>query len=264
MKTEQHQQVFRLSMDLLDAVDLEELEETRNAMIEMNIFHAPYPEFAIEVSRDFVWNLCEKIWPDFNGGDSWRFGLFIVYNENEANEAIYHGPVYALRDNKVHNMHDVVSEMVLKGQITEKDSEKNKLWIRSVSGILFTMLIIFLATKNTEKEQFLNKAILKGKTNKTNEHKRNFPITTTLRIGKITETVGTEGGGGWKVRPHLRRGHIRSQAYGPNREMHKQIFIAPIFVHADEGWIAERKAYNVSVIHGGLQKQTGGNHASAL
>lgn len=54
-----------------------------------------------------------------------------------------------------------------------------------------------------------------------------------------------EGEDGRRVRPHLRRGHVRRQHYGPGREFIRQVFIEPVFVNADEGWIAERTAYNV-------------------
>ena len=48
------------------------------------------------------------------------------------------------------------------------------------------------------------------------------------------------------VRPHLRRGHLRNQRIGEGRKEVKQIFIQPVFVNADDGWIEnQRKEYRV-------------------
>jgi len=49
-------------------------------------------------------------------------------------------------------------------------------------------------------------------------------------------------------KPHsrkTRRGHIRSQHYGVNNSEVKKIFIHPIFVNADDGWIDAKKTYRV-------------------
>lgn len=76
--------------------------------------------------------------------------------------------------------------------------------------------------------------------------KRNHLYTTTIRIGaEAQRTAQAESqSSGRTVRPHLRRGHIRRQHFGPGREMQKSIWIEPTFVN---GLVPdEREAYNVS------------------
>lgn len=40
---------------------------------------------------------------------------------------------------------------------------------------------------------------------------------------------------GLKVRPHLRRGHWRNQAHGPQRSQHKWIWVRPCLINPDDG-----------------------------
>ena len=86
-------------------------------------------------------------------------------------------------------------------------------------------LIVLLATKNHIKEVRLDKDIAKGRYNKKQAYRKDYPITTTISIGKITETYESKGGTGSPKRPHMRRGHIRTQHYGPKNELTQKIFI---------------------------------------
>lgn len=116
--------------------------------------------------------------------------------------------------------------------------------LKRLSTAVFYLLVVLLATKNVEKKEVINRKLAAGKFNRSKAYRKDYPITTTLTIGKITENHESVGTGS-TVRPHLRRGHIRNQHYGPNNEMTKKIFIQPVFVNADEGWVANREAYNV-------------------
>jgi hypothetical protein len=110
------------------------------------------------------------------------------------------------------------------------------------AGDLLMTLTVVLATKNVIKKEVVNKLARLGIGLKKNPYHK----TTTLTIGKVTEKADGKGGhDGSHRRPHLRRGHKRDQRYGPNWQYTRQIFIEPVFVNADEGWIAERTAYNV-------------------
>ena len=82
---------------------------------------------------------------------------------------------------------------------------------------------------------------------KSRKRPRSYEYVTTIKIGKITETMRFDGDGHGSVRPHLRRGHIRNQRVGKGLEEVKPIFIHPVFVNADEGWINnQRKEYRIT------------------
>lgn len=107
-------------------------------------------------------------------------------------------------------------------------------------GYAYCVLLVLLATRNVIRETTVSKAARLG------IGKNRYPYTTTLKLGAITETAKDGAGVGAARRPHLRRGHIRRQHYGPGNEFVKRIWVQPVFVNATEGWIAPRTAYNVS------------------
>ena len=258
-KAEDYPQVFRISSEIWDAMDLDDVEATINDMRKGDLCHPPMPKYAIEVGEKFIDRLMAMVahrqkWEAEK--ESYGFGLFIEFScPNYPHLKEINFKIKRLEGKYVDDWEATAKEMLVQKIITQHKYDTLIQIMTSLTFVVNSVLICLLATRNTTREQKIDKNMVQGKVNGTNKYRKDFPVTTTLRIGKITETLTSEGGGGWKVRPHLRRGHLRSQFYGPNRELHRQIFIAPVFVNADEGWIAERKAYNVSVGHGRVQKQ---------
>ena len=78
------------------------------------------------------------------------------------------------------------------------------------------------------------------------KYRKGYPYTTTLTIGKVTENYDGSEFTGVSRRPHLRRGHVRTQHYGPRNEMTKKVFIPSVFVNGSEDLKSNRVAYNVS------------------
>lgn len=267
-KAEDYPQVFRISSEIWDAMDLDDIMATAEDMKEVKIFKAPIPNFAIEVSVKFVDRMLNEIAKRQNSPPLQKSAEFSIYAEYQCpNFPEVDGQkfrVYRFEGKHIDPWFTTIKVMRDQKLISEEECDQIELVVHAIGTLLNQILIVLFATRNTVRDQKIEKDLLSGRTNGTNKHRKDFPVTTTLRIGQITETVRGENGGGWKVRPHLRRGHLRGQSYGPNRELHRQIFIAPVFVNADEGWIAERKAYNVSVSHGRVQKQTDDQHEAAL
>lgn len=127
---------------------------------------------------------------------------------------------------------------------------EHKDWIMATGGWVLAYLLVALAAKNSVKTSKQNKLAKLGIGKK--NVKNSYAYTTTISIGKITETekVGDGSKGGWTVRPHLRRGHIREQRFGPNNQYSKKVFIQPVFVNAVEGFVDNRAAYNVKMPKG--------------
>jgi hypothetical protein len=100
-------------------------------------------------------------------------------------------------------------------------------------------LVAVLASRNVVKTVKHSKAAKLG------IGKNRYEYTTTLSVPTQLENDPDHAPTGRTVCPHLRRGHIRRQHYGPNRELIKQVWIAPVFVNADERFVNSRKAYNM-------------------
>lgn len=107
------------------------------------------------------------------------------------------------------------------------------------------ILIVLLATRNIVKERTKDKLLSMGIGAKKNNFRPLY--TTTLTLPKtVTRDDGQPANVGTSPRPHLRRGHIRHQKYGPKLAFTKMIWVEPCFVNADDQFVSERSAYNTS------------------
>jgi len=244
-------QLFRLSSEVLDALTIKEMKSTLIDMMEMGIADVPYKEFAIEVNRKFISKMmnlededsqlqiiesAKKMKIEYDPNTQFKL-MVIVNGKNYSIHRCY-------KDEWIDWDYDLLIKY--KSHLLDKTSyDRLRNQVKSISANILGILIVLLATKNHVKEDRVDKDIARGRYNKKQAYRKDYPITTTISIGKITETYEGKGGTGSKKRPHMRRGHIRTQHYGPNRELTQKIFIQPVFVNADEGWIAERRAYNV-------------------
>ena len=237
--------LFRLSSDILDGYDRESVDRTFDDMLEMEIADPPYREFAIEISEVFLLKLSAAMNVPFvehkaSKSRNYLFEYQEVNGKVQLNMKIIDG-------NMSKSIPELVLEMKLNPYFKPKYASIDMIEksFKSLSAIICRLLIVTLAAKNHVKEERIDNNLARGRFNKSKAYRKDYPITTTISIGKITETYEGKGGTGSKKRPHMRRGHIRTQHYGPNRELTQKIFIQPVFVNADEGWIAERRAYNV-------------------
>jgi len=240
-------QLFRMSSKILENLNFSDVSETWKDMIEAKIAFPPFNRFAIEVRLDFMRKFADLM-RNREKADRHPMDDFAFYCEYEVINIDFEKQLFQVETEvKIIKPNGKIFSEETKARI--EGDEDSLRFFESGADVLVKTLIVLLATKNTKKESFTNKILAKGKSNGSNEYRKNYPTTTTISLGKINETFVKDGEDVRNVRPHLRRGHLRNQHYGPNKEMVKQIFIAPVFVNASEGWIAERKAYNVSMHH---------------
>lgn len=228
-------QLFVLGPEIWSSIDRDVVKSTCNALDELNIFEPPFEEFDLQVSirkADF-----EKFLKISNQK------LF----DNKANQIKSRTIRYKVKkidkEMMFHYKLKCGDRFIDRGDI-EKYTYCN---IRSEDffcDLFFSTLIALLATKNVEKHT----EIVKKHGAKSKNRPREYKYITTIKIGKITETLRSSATSRGPVRAHLRRGHIRNQRCGEGFKEVKQVFIQPVFVNADDGWIEnQRKEYRIKV-----------------
>lgn len=256
-------QLFRISDEIWKTIEWDDVKTTMNAMIEAGIFNPPYNQFAIEVREGFIEKTKrgggEKLFleqrehkdgflffeynydPESNGDIDFTTKNDLRVTILDKNRKIVLGPA-SIRDWFVNN--DYITNVIVRQD--DKIFKEIGGWV-TYAALLKDILIVVLATKNIKQDKILNRDIKNKKVNKKTKYRESYPYTTTISIGKISESMKLDGEEAKTLKPHWRRGHLRNQHYGPNNELMKQIFINPVFVNATEGWIAQRKAYNVRI-----------------
>jgi hypothetical protein len=121
-------------------------------------------------------------------------------------------------------------------------AERGNSWQCKFPG---NFLIVLLATRNAVKHTTENKLAKLG-IGKKNKRRYSYSTTITLPDELELEADPEHHTQGKPKCPHLRRGHIRRQHWGPARAYEKKVWIAPIFVNADHDFVATRTHYNVS------------------
>lgn len=227
--------MFRLSTEVMQSVSNEEVNITLAAMKECGIRPQPFLQFAVEAKNAHLLfddeqlteedELFFKTAPDV---------LYLVRYEFKSHES---DTFKAVTTVKYGNDRPVLAAPPY---CSEEIYDTVKLIQRKILRCLFTVLV----ARNAEKKVVENS--LRAKSHQAREDaKKNFTSTTIIKVGKITETLEGHGISGRQMRPHLRRGHVRNQRHGEGRAEVKKVFIAPVFVNADKGWVNIDKVYKV-------------------
>jgi hypothetical protein len=266
------EQLFILGPEILDTLTMEEVNATWADMVSMGLDRAPYPEFDIRIMRSSY----NKLVHDFNTacapvaselltpeelehresendvfsekldyladhGINFKPYTFFHYLENTKGvcERAWYCTEYGNDTLTIYRRHAtdcnckycVTADITITRLMEEQD--------KTPDILLYRALLVLLATRNADKHVkhsgLVKRGIGKGYVN-----------TTTITIGKVSDNAGTSEGTGVRRRPHLRRGHIRNQRSGPGLNVVTAIFIEPMFINADDGWVGERTAYRVS------------------
>lgn len=229
--------LFTINNTVWKGVDRETVFKTAEALHQMKLFRFPFPTFDVQV------HLNEKATQIFFEDNSYGAPIktytfrFITTNA-DTNEYTYHVKL----DDIFLPREEIEYLCAMQGESFEK-AEAIVKGLNYLSMNTITLLVVLLATKNADK---VTEAVKKHGP-KSRKRPRAYDYITTIKIGKITETMRSDGDGQGSVRPHLRRGHIRNQRVGKGLEEVKPIFISPVFVNADEGWINnQRKEYRIA------------------
>lgn len=227
--------LFELDERIFESMDIKDIEKTFFDMDELGLAGPPFSSFVIKANKNIIRSLYGEP-PDCmrTKADTLESAyIWIKHSEADADGRIKFKSSVGVKFRGMELGWYSLSSGI------DVDSA------RDVSFDIYMILIVLLGTKNAEKKTRVNTD--RSPSPRARKDAKNFSTTTIIRIGKITETMrGSSSCAGTKTRPHLRRGHIRNQRYGQGLSETKKIFIAPMFVNADENWIAEQKSYKVT------------------
>lgn len=219
-------ELFIIPQSILDTMNIEDVTATVRALKELDMYRLPYAAVDIQLPADAVLKLEST---DGNPSKDRKFGpqaILTLYNIT-TNPDIPFQSVFTWTTNKR-----------WAGGIQSfcKDIGLVREWMCDT-------LITLLATRNVVKSRHENKLAKLG-IGKAHKHR----YTTTLSLPREAENdpAHTPVETGREMAPHLRRGHIRRQHYGPRNSFIKTIWIEPVFVNADKEFVSKRQAYNVS------------------
>lgn len=239
------EQLFVLGKDIWNSIDFETVKSSFLALQELDLAHLPFDVFDIKV---IITDRCMSTFmkkplhapspeDDLECCDVMRF--FADYSQGHAAYKF----LYKMDDGNFYDT-EQLRKMCKIASIPDEAASDSIEHLTKCSLLYLNTLIVLLSTKNAEKvtEQ------VKRHGPKSKKRPREYKYITTIKVGKITETMHGDGEGRGPVRPHLRRGHIRNQRIGEGRKETKQVFIQPVFVNADEKWIEnQRQEYRIKI-----------------
>jgi hypothetical protein len=233
--------LFKLSAEIFNSISMLDISRTAYDMNQLGMFLPPFNEFCIQAKPRFLENLDASL-SQMSGEDYQK----VLSNRANRLDFMFH---YA--------PHEESGKLIVKCLVSDKGGDfipVEQTHFAYVGGSevvdefhdygrdCAALLIVLLATKNIKKDvETCSKPNSRNRREKTLSK---YSSVTTIRIGKINETMRSSGNGS-PVRPHLRRGHIRQQHFGKNNAEVKKIFIRPVFVNADQGWIDAQKEYRI-------------------
>jgi hypothetical protein len=248
-------QLFIIADEVWQNSSIDEIQATVDDMAAMDIFYPPCNHFEILIKAEALPHFFEKhtsrklTEEEFNShykNQYYRIELVIDAMEDWMKTSKGELMFVDRKSGQWIGGSWLNNKSLAEGALTHAAWQRENLARENTINLVINLLLVTLATKNVErksKPNLMAKQVIRSKA-----LKRDYEYTTTLTIGKVVGSERTEGDlGGWKVRPHLRRGHIREQRYGPNNQLLKKVFIQPVFVNAADGVMSQRKAYNVRV-----------------
>lgn len=251
-------QLFIIPASTWTALDRHEVEATAEAMREFGIYRLPYPR--IDLWLDARVAVHSRYRSDRGGylDQLIHAGAFKRLPDPEGGADLFVCNM-GIADNCVMEVRNLSLE---RNDFTKhfRITAPNK-WCRAPTTstsyepatdgeweMYLNVIIVLLNTRNAVKSTTRDKLASLGIGRKSGRHAHEY--VTTIALPRERDMAKAEGPGeptGRHVAPHLRRGHPRDQHFGPNRAFVKRVWIEPVFVNADKGWVSQRERYNVSL-----------------
>lgn len=235
-------ELFILPKNVLNALDIDEIKATVDALKQAGLYALPYPTVDVRIAGDCAMRPPQKPSDQHkepiakgivkHNGEFFHFSIGDLFWADFKNISLDH--INYQKFSVVEKGHHVLNPSHIEMKDITAEERDN----------IANVLIVLLATRNAVKERKENKLAKHG----VGKGIKRYRYVTTIRpphegMEDDTEHKPT----GRTVTPHLRRGHHRAQHYGPGNQYTKKILIPPVFVNADPTWKSTRKAYNVSI-----------------
>ena len=240
--------LFIIGRNTIAAVSVKEIQDTYQDLKELDLHHLPYKKCIVRIpacapvsdgwikkrrfeslGHSWIERYLEQL-PD----GSFRFDIPGGWFENHLYEP-----------KQVDIWFDETNKHMKEGMLFEKELGRATVeWELKTCEKVEQLLVVLLATKNIVKTTHVDKLARMGIGLK---HKHRFIYTTTISVPTDIEDDEHLVVPGKPKVPHLRRGHIRRQRFGPGNEFIKKIWIAPLIVNADKEFVDQRGAYNVNI-----------------
>lgn len=239
-----HLETFILSHELVSALSIQEVLDTYASMHELGIANPPYSRFKIVLGAH------QYFLPRQNEVSRWNPAtrvelIFTNFNLSTRTSTVTVNFVDDRAPGQVFNMFDLFA------QAEEGFTEEDIIISELLSQFWYEALVVLLSTKYVRKTREVNKLARLGIGKEAKKNRANRCLyRTTLSIAKVDEEERTSSSThtGKPRRPHLRRGHIRNQKWGPGFQFERKIFIEAIFVNmevSDAEHITGREYYSV-------------------
>lgn len=237
--------LFIIGHDALAAITDEEVAATVADLKELDLYRLPYDRVAVRLQTDDC-ILPENFQPDVHG-------LNPRFNWWQDKDGRWHskmGPAHFVEFRNL-NLKGEPAPMWVVHDGSDPGWQRYEFQDRGDIAVgmaerVINILITLLATRNAVKTTEHNKAARLGIGGKKKGSTKRYEYVTSISVPKILEDDEEHASSGKEKVPHLRRGHIRRQHYGPKNSMVKRKFIEAVFVNADKDWVATRTAYNVT------------------
>jgi hypothetical protein len=232
--------IFEIDVDVWEALSEEEISATVEAMKEFGIYKLPFDtgEIIVRVHKRFKNG--EAVTEARGLRESERFEEFYTIYPKAPRKAL---GWYKSNPAKVNLEEDSKGRVQDLGISIENKRIAHKFRLHHGDAeysrkFFIDGLVVLLASRGVVKNSSERKLAKFG------IGKRSGEYTTTIKLARDLErheSVKT----GHAVRPHLRRGHVRTQHHGTRNSLTKRIWVDPCMVNADENFVSTRKAYRV-------------------
>jgi hypothetical protein len=222
---------------------------TCEALEQLNCYHLPYEAVTVRIpAREFLTfnNRPPDQYPDLHAASD------VIYVDITVNEDVLCEPKVVCFNQISGFAIDVTHKMTI--SFADKAYKTGQAWLdegaaTALYGIhnqVRDFIITLLATRNAIKRTTVDKLAKLGIGKKKYKHRFTHTTTISLPRPEDMEDDHEHKPTGLHRAPHLRRGHIRHQHYGPKNTYVKRVWIAPVFVNADPDFVSAREGYNVT------------------